>query len=176
MAEHHETHTAQTQEHPASHSGESKASLLEIDGTIIFIALSFIVFTVVMQKIFYGPLTEIRERRKHYIEKLKKEAGEAKENAEKISSEYNQKIQSARKKSSENTAEVMAEANQEKAKILEEKKQQVSEFLLECRKKIREQKAKSLGNLKQQIDSYADQIFKKVLEEDITVTIGERNE
>lgn len=161
--------------HAEEHGGDG-GSLLAINGTLVLIALSFVIFTVVMQKVFYGPMARIREQRKQHIDGIKNAAEAASNKAEELDTEYTEKIKSARKKVTENTAKVMSDANQQKIQILEERKQLVSEFMEEGRKNIREEKEQSLEVLKRDVDSYAADIFKKVLEEDIPVTIGENNE
>ena len=145
-------------------------SLLEIDGTILFVAVSFVLFTIIMQKVFYGPITQIRNNRKDYIKNIKTEARHAYEEAEKLKNEYLEKIFRAKQKNSEKTAEAINEANQEKARLLEEKKQDISEILREGRQKIEEERLKTFAELKMNISGYASEISKKILNEEIPVT------
>ena len=175
MAKYKELQPCVTEEHLPPHE-EGGGSLLEIDGTIVFIAVSFIIFTVIMQKVFYKPLDDIREKRANRINTIKNEADSALEQAEKLSVEYTEKIKKARQLSSNNTNKTVAQANQEKTRILEERKQQVSEYLNSERKQILEEKNRSIESLKENIDNYADDIFSKVLGEETYVTIGETNE
>ena len=42
---------------------QEEGGLLTINGTLVVIVISFIVFVILMQKIFYGPITEIRRKR-----------------------------------------------------------------------------------------------------------------
>ena len=35
--------------------------MLELNGTLLIIAISFIIFLLIMQKIFYAPMTEVRK-------------------------------------------------------------------------------------------------------------------
>jgi len=176
MEHHNETQTGIIEEHLPPHHTEGGGSLLEIDGTIVFIAFSFIIFAATMQRVFYGPLTEIREKRKQYIDNLKKESDELLSRSEELNAQYTDKIKAARKKAVENTSSVMEEANQEKAKILEERSQQVSDFLETGRQQIKHEKAQSLENLIQKVESYSNDIFRKVMEEEAALVVGENNE
>ena len=172
MAEHNEIHTATTQ--PSSAPQESEGGgLLELDGTLLFIAGSFVIFAIVMQRVFYGPMIQIRQKREQYIQGLKDAADTAFNNSRDMETDYNGKITATRKKIAENTAKAISEANQERAKILEEKKQQVQEFLGAERQQIQAEKQESLDSLRKNIDNYASDIFRKVLEEDIPVRVGD---
>ncbi len=176
MEHHNEKQTGIIEEHLPPHHEGSSGSLLEIDGTIVFIAISFVLFTVVMQRVFYGPLTEIREKRKQHINSLKNEADDLTNKSEGLTAQYTEKIKAAKKKASENTAKVMSEANQEKNNILAERNQQVTEFLQAGRGKIQQEKTQSVEDLQQNIEKYSDAIFRKVMGEELTLIIGENNE
>lgn len=177
MEHHTEIQTAATVQHHTPPEKEAGGgSLLEIDGTLVFIAGSFVIFTLVMQQLFYGPLIRIREKRQNHLDSIKNAADKALEKAESLDVEYVEKIKDARKKVSENTASVLAEANSEKSKIIEERKQQVSEFLSANRQQIQEEKAKSLDDLSKNVIHYAADIYKKILDEDMSATVGDYSE
>lgn len=163
-SQHTET-VAQNQPYPE----EQQGSLLTINATIMFIAISFVIFTIIMQKVLYGPITKIRQKRKEYLKGIKAEAAKANEEAESLNKEYNQKIYSARKTASEKTTKAINETNQEKNKILEEKKQDLMKFIEEERQKIHSEKAESFENLKENISEYAYEISKKILKEEIPI-------
>lgn len=171
MEHHHEIQA--NIDHPAP---ENSSGLLTINGTLLFIAVSFVVFTIAMQRIFYAPIAEIRTKRREYFSTIKQEANNALTEAEKLEAEYNKKINAARKKVSDNATRVMAEANLEKNKILEEKRQDIALFLGENRAKIREEKTGSLQSLQESVKTYALDISRKVLGEETALAIGEYNE
>ena len=176
MGHHNETHTAIIQEAVSEPYSDETASLIEINGTIVFIILSFAVFAVMMQRFFYRPLTEIREQRNQHIADLKNEGEEAFNKAEELSREYEDKIRDARKQVFDYTTAALTNANEEKLAILEERKKQVAVFLSTSRRQIHEEKLYSLESLRKKVDNYAGEIFKKVLEEEIAVIVGENNE
>jgi len=146
---------------------EVQASLLTINGTLLVVALSFVIFTIVMQKVFYRPISQIRQKRIKYIKGVKIDAQKAQEEAENLKKEYQEKIIAARKKTSEQTAEAINEANEEKNKILEEKKQDVARFIAEGRQKIQEEKLNTFLSLKENISGYAHDISQKILNENV---------
>ena len=159
------TETHEVNHHTAEEAGGG--SLLEIDGTLLFIAGSFVIFAVIMQKIFYDPLTQIRNKRKQHLMSIKQEADRAVREAQELDSRYYEKIRGARQKVADYTARVMSSANQEKARILEEKKQDTAEILNTGRQKIQEEKQQSIEELQKYIDNYASDITQKILETEI---------
>lgn len=148
---------------------KDEGGLLTINGTLVVIVISFIIFVILMQKIFYGPITEIRRKRSEYIKKMKAEANEAFLETEKLNKDYQGNLKEARKKVSEKTTELLNEANEDKNKILEEKKQEISEYLGEQKQIIQNDKTQAIEALKGQVMDYAYNISRKVLGEDISM-------
>jgi F0F1-type ATP synthase membrane subunit b/b' len=144
----------------------SSAGLLEIDGTIVCIALSFVIFTVIMQKIFYGPVTKIRKKRADFIKGIIDETKASSDETEILSLNYTQKIREARKQTAEKTSLEITQANAQKTKILEEKKQEITEQLSRQRLEIQREKEDSANLLRCQISQYALDISKKILGEE----------
>lgn len=156
------TTAVKTPEIPAK--GE-EGGLLVINGTFFVIIVSFIIFAVVMQKIFYGPVLEIKRKRSEYTKKMKAEAVEASLESEKLNKNYQESLKEARKTASEKTAAIINEANEEKIKLLNEKKSEVSEYLNEQKQNIQNEKNCAEDALKGQIMDYAYKISEKILGE-----------
>jgi len=148
---------------------QEEGGLLTINGTLVVIVISFIVFVILMQKIFYGPITEIRRKRSEYIKKMKDEANEAFLETAKLNNDYQENIKNARKKVFEKTAELLNEANEEKSKVLEDKKQQNSEYLDEQKQIIQNDKTQAIEVLKGQVMDYAYNISRKILGEEVSM-------
>jgi len=162
-------HTETLAKSDSSHEKHEEGGLLTINGTLIVIIVSFIIFVVLMQKIFYGPITEIRRKRSDYIKKMKTEADEAFLETQKLNKDYQENIKEARKKVFEKTTELLNEANDEKNKILEEKKQEISEYLVEQKQIIQNDKTEAIEALKGQVMDYAYNISKKILGEEVSM-------
>ncbi|OGH98321.1 MAG: hypothetical protein A2039_05110 [Candidatus Melainabacteria bacterium GWA2_34_9] len=146
-----------------------EGGLLTINATLVVIVVSFVIFVILMQKIFYGPITEIRRKRSEYIKKMKDEANDAFLETEKLNKDYQENIKQARKKVFEKTAELLNEANEDKNKVLEDKKQQNSEYLDEQKQIIQNDKIQAIEALKGQVMDYAYNISKKVLGEEVSM-------
>lgn len=148
---------------------KEEGGLLTINGTLFVIIASFVIFVLLMQKVFYGPVTQIRQRRSDYVKSMKEEANEAFQEAETLNSGYQESLKDARKKVSENTSDLLNEANEEKCKILESKKQEISGYLNEQKQVIQDEKVQAIEALKGQILDYACNISRKILGEDVSM-------
>jgi len=151
------------------HEKQNEGGLLTINGTLVVIMVSFIIFTVLMQKVLYGPLTKIRLKRFEHIKKMKTEADNAFLETEKLNKDYQENLKDARKKVSEKTTDLLNEANEEKNKIIEEKKQEISEYLSEQKQIIQNEKSQALDALKVQVMDYAYNISRNILGEDVSM-------
>ena len=150
---------------PEIPSKVEEGGLLVINGTFIVIIVSFIIFAAVMQKIFYGPVLEIKRKRSEYIKKMKTEAVEASLESEKLNKNYQENLKEARKTASEETTAIINEATAEKTELLNAKKSEVSNYLSEQKQIIQNEKAEAVDALKGQIMDYAYKISEKILGE-----------
>lgn len=148
---------------------EEEGGLLTINATLVVIVVSFVIFIILMQKIFYAPITKIRRERSEYIKKVKAEAAEVFLEAEKLNKDYQENLKEARKKVFEKTTDLLNEANEEKNKILDEKKQEVSEYLNEQKQIIQNDKTQAIEALKNQVMDYAYNISTKILGEGVSM-------
>jgi len=148
---------------------QDEGGLLTINGTLVVIIVSFVIFAIIMQNIFYGPIANIKRRRAEHIDKMKQEAAKAASDAENLHIEYQNGIKSARKSASENTTSILHKANEEKAQVLDTKKQEMSAFIKEQKQIIQSEKEGAVEALKPQIMDYAYNISKKILGEEISM-------
>jgi len=137
--------------------------LLELDGTLIVIAISFIIFAFVMQKIFYAPMAKIRHERESYIENNKKQAEEALNNSQELLKNYQEKILQAKISVNEVISASTAGANLEKASIVKENSDIEAEKIKNAKETTKQEKAEAERVLKTNLSLFADSIVKKVL-------------
>ena len=145
--------------------GAEEGGLLTINGTLVVIVISFVIFIILMQKVFYGPVTAIKNQRNNYLKKMGEDAKNASEESETLSREYQENLNSARKKASDKTSKMVAEANEKKNFVLSDKKQQVNEFLEGQKHILANDEAQALESLKHQVMDFAYKISVKVMGE-----------
>ncbi len=137
--------------------------LLELDSTLIVIAVSFIIFAFVMQMIFYAPMTKIRKERESYIDKNKKDAQDLFDKSEELLKNYHERILQARISVNDTISKTTSTASIEKASIIKENSDIEAEKIKNAKELTEQQKSEAEKVLKTQIGEFAGSIVKKVL-------------
>jgi len=144
--------------------------LLQLDGTLILMAISFIIFMFIMQKIFYSPMTEVRKERDNYINETRNKARQTKEQSAILEAEYAGKISEARSTANNIVLKSTSAASNEKAAVLDQKKQEINEQIRLAKENILKDKNAAQEALKLQVSSLAQSISAKILGEEIPIS------
>ncbi len=143
--------------------------MLEFNGTIIVIVISFVVFMIMMQYVFYKPMIEMKDQRDSYVDTNRRLADNADDKSQGLIKEFNSKISNAKVKSNEIVSAEIKAANKERANILQEKQNVMQNKIEVAENKIEEEKNDSIENLKPQIVALAQEISSKILKEDVVI-------
>lgn len=144
--------------------------MLQFDGTLIVIAVSFLVFMMIMQRIFYRPMQEIRQEREKYINNNRQTAQSALDESVNLQKDYDCKIGQARHKANGIVSESTNKANQEKILIIGDANTKANQELSEAREGISNDKNNAVEALKPQIISLAHGISSKILGEEVSIS------
>jgi F-type H+-transporting ATPase subunit b len=144
--------------------------LLQFDGTLIVIAVSFIIFMFVMQKIFYAPISEVREERDNYINQNVSVAQNTRQEAEDLVSDYNSKIANAKIKASQTVSDRAYSANREKARVLLVNSKEADKKVVSAINEIQNDKNNATNNLRNNVLALAHSISTKILGEEIPIS------
>lgn len=144
--------------------------LLQFDGTLIVMAISFIVFMIIMQYIFYAPMSEVRENRENYIDSNKKSANIASDEAENLAKSYTNKITQARMQANNIVFEKTNATKQEKAGILQNTNNETNNNINIARENIEKDRQQAIETLKPEVLALAHSISTKVLGEEIAIS------
>ena len=140
---------------------------MEINATILVSAISFIVFIFIMNKILYKPVLEIMEKRQNYIESNKKEADEHHKKAQDLLADKDTKIADAQRKSRDIVASKADALKEEKAGVLKETKDRVSNYFGEQKQNLANQKSEAAANLKNDVADLANRLTTKLMGEGV---------
>jgi F-type H+-transporting ATPase subunit b len=144
--------------------------LLHFDATLIVIAISFIIFAVIMHHVFYVPMRRIMGERDEFITAHINEARSLNENAENIIKEYRSKLQKARLTARGQIEELSQEGKKEKSTILVEAKNQADSQIKNAKNQIEEEKFKALDSLKADVAPLAQNIVSKILGTTVSIS------
>ncbi|NEO42311.1 MAG: F0F1 ATP synthase subunit B' [Moorea sp. SIOASIH] len=137
--------------------------MFDFDATLPLMALQFLVLTVVLNTIFYKPLTKTLDERDEYIRNQESDAKERLSKAEKMAKEYEEQLGQARKQSQAVIAAAQEDARKMAAQAIAEAQQEAQAERAKAQEEIDQQKQQAMASLEQQVDDLSRQILEKLL-------------
>jgi F-type H+-transporting ATPase subunit b len=147
----------------AVEAAEKSGGLFNFDATLPIMAVQFLLLVVILNAIFFKPLTKSIDDRNDYVRTNIVEAKERLEKAQVLARQYEQELAETRKSAQSMIAAAQADAaklrNQQIAKALEESQAQVAS----AKSEIEVQKQAAESALNAQVDVLSRQILDKIL-------------
>lgn len=143
--------------------------LLEFDGTFIVIGVSFIIFMLIMQKIYYGPMFKIKKQRQNYIGENEKHAHIMSQAAKRFIQTHSAEIKETKGLAKQVVSEAVQEANKAKQKTIKDVNEKALESLSETKKEIEQSKEEAKASMDKEVLNLAQVISTKILGEEIPI-------
>lgn len=140
-----------------------EGGLFDFDATLPLMALQFLILVVVLNAVFYKPLTKAIDDREEYIRKNLLEARERLAKSENLRKQYEQELGETRRKSQATIEAAQADAKKIAAEKMAQALQEAQGQREQANQEIEKQKAEAFASLEQQIDSLSRQILEKLL-------------
>ncbi len=140
-----------------------EGGLFDFDATLPLMALQFILLVVVLNAVFYKPLSKAIDDRDDFIRKNLLEARERLSKAENLAKQYEQELGETRRKSQSTIAAAQAEAQKIATQKMQEAQAEAQAQREQAQQEIEQQKAEAMTSLEQQVDSLSRQILEKLL-------------
>lgn len=137
--------------------------MFDFDATLPFMAIQFLIFTWLLNQIFYKPLTKVLDERDEYIRDNETEARKQLSKTKELAEQYEQQLADARRKSQEILQQAQEDAKKITAQKIAEAQQEVQAQKNQVAQELIEQKNTALATLEQQVDSLSGQILEKLL-------------
>ena len=141
-----------------------KGGLFDFNATLPLMALQFLALTVLLNILFYKPISNILDEREEYIRNSLTTASASLLKADELTHQYEFELAESRKKAQE----VIRKAQQEAQKLVSDRikeTQKNTELLLEnAYNQLNIQKEQALISLETQVDILSNQIKQKLLE------------
>jgi len=143
--------------------------MLEFNGTTIVIAISFILFVILENFIFFRPLKKTMGERAAYISSNEDDAKKHNAEAKMLIEEKDKKIANAKGKSSKllNDASLKSQENFDVA-VRQAKKDSISK-IEDIKTNLETEKINIQNELRKEIGSHAALIISKILKKDVSV-------
>lgn len=137
--------------------------MFEFDATMPLMAVQFLLLAVVLNAIFYKPLTKTLDERDEYIRSNNANARERLAKSQMLVKEYEQKISEARKQSQAVLEQAQLDARNINAQKIAEAQKEVQAQKEQTAREIEKQKQEAMRTLEGQVDSLSRQILEKLL-------------
>ena len=143
--------------------------MLEFNGTAIVLAISFVIFVILENFIFYRPMRKVLEERAAYIEKNSKEADKNYNDAQSLVEEKDKKISDAKGKSAQLLNETSLKTQAEFDSSIKEAKKNSNSKIEEIKKNLEIEKIEAQKALRNEIGLHAASIVSKILKKEVAM-------
>ncbi len=147
----------------AAEAAEKSGGLFDIDATLPFMAAQFLLLMVILNAVFFKPLTKAIDERNEYIRTNQAEARERLEKAQQLALKYEQELAETRRAAQATIANAQAEAQRIRAQQIADAQAEAQAQLAAVRAEIDAQKADALKALEAQVDTLSHRILEKIL-------------
>ena len=147
--------------------------LIQIDGTFIFVVISFLIFLVNIKQILYKPFTKAIDEREKFYEKNSKTENNSKQKAKDLILERDKKIKSSRMQAGEIIKKTSLEAIKQSENLVKQTKKELQKELEANKAELQEMSINSKKELKNEMNGFVKLIVSKILNEDVDVDIEE---
>jgi F-type H+-transporting ATPase subunit b len=142
---------------------EIQGGLFDFNATLPLVGLHFLVLMLLLDIIFYKPVTKILDNRDEYIRNSLTTASTALNRADKLTLQYEQELSTARKQAQELIRLSQAESQQVVLQKIKEAQNNAESLVNEASQQLITQKEQALKTLENQVEILSDQIQSKLL-------------
>jgi F-type H+-transporting ATPase subunit b len=141
----------------------AEGGLFDFDATLPLMAVQFLLLVVLLNIVFYKPLTKAIDSREEYVRKNLLDAKERTTKADKLALQYEQELGETRRKAQSTIAAAQEDAQKIAAQKMAAAQQEAQAQREQAAQEIEQQKAQAMASLEQEVDSLSRQILEKLL-------------
>ncbi len=147
--------------------------LMQIDGTFIFVIISFLIFLFIIKAILFNPITKVIDERDNFYAKNSKMELESKEKAKALIEQKQKALSETKKEASELISTTSKQAKEQSSNELKQAQKEAANTIDNNKNELIEQKRLAKIEAKADINTIVSSIVSKILNEDITVNVEE---
>ena len=136
---------------------------MEFNATFLVSAISFILFTLLMNRVFYAPLGNIISEREKFIDSALKSAKDSQDKTKFLIDERNTKLEESAVKCREIISKQVENANNKAKTDTDNAKSEIAKLIEEGKQEIVQQSNAAENQLKISVKEIADIISEKIL-------------
>lgn len=147
--------------------------LMQIDGTFIFVAISFLIFLFIIKAILYRPITKVLDERNKFYEKNSKMELQSKEKSKNLLNEKEEMLKNARIEAANIVSNASADAKNKSESDIKKTKKDALEKIENDKNTLLEESKKAKEEARSEISNLVSIIAQKVMNEDIEINLDE---
>jgi len=147
----------------AVESAESKGGLFDFDATLPIMAVQILILIVILNNIFFKPLTKAIDDRNDYVRTNIADAKERLEKAESLAKQYEVELAETRKSSQAMLLAAQSDANKIRSEQIAATLAESQSQIVEAKAEIEKQKSEAMAVLDTQVNVLSRQILEKLL-------------
>lgn len=140
-----------------------EGGLFDFDATLPLMALQFLLLVLLLNAVFYKPVSRVIDERTDYVRSTLDRARETQSKYQRLAQQFDEEIKQARRQSQEIIAAAQAEAQAQAAEKVAQAQREVQQEREKAAQEISAQKREALQSLEQQVDALSRQILDKLL-------------
>lgn len=137
--------------------------MLSIDLTLPIVTVMFLVFAVLMNQVFFKPVTATLAARKDHIKALHDAATAALEEAKGLQADYASRLAVSQGQAHDAIQAALLESEQRRQALLESVKAEVAKDIASARASIRQERDQAVAALSGEVGAFSETIKRKVL-------------
>lgn len=147
--------------------------LMQIDGTFIFVVISFIIFLLIIKAVLLNPISKVIDERNSFYAKNSKMETESKEKSRALLQDKEKALKNSRKEASEIIKKVTQEAKEQSAVKIKQAKEQTALLANENKAKLDELSKQAKIEAKNELNSIVQSMVSRVLCEEVSVNLSD---
>ena len=147
--------------------------LMQIDGTFLFVVISFLIFLFIIKAILFEPMTKVIEERQKFFAKNTKMETESKEKSKALLEEKENLLSETRSEASNILKEASKQAKEEGELILKETKKERINKIEENQNALNQERETAKIEAKAEITNIVKSLVSKILDEEVEINLDD---
>lgn len=137
--------------------------MLDIDWTLPIVTVMFLVFSVLMNMLFFGPVTRTLAARRDHVKGLQDQAAQALAEAQALQADYTERLRGAQVQAHDAIQQALKESEGRRQALLDAVKAEVSRDIESARASIQQERDAAMAALSGEVGTFSDSIKRKVM-------------
>ncbi|MCG9892620.1 MAG: F0F1 ATP synthase subunit B' [Thermosynechococcaceae cyanobacterium MS004] len=137
--------------------------MFDFDATLPLVAIQFLLLVVVLNAVFFKPLSKVLSDRQDYVSSNNTEARERQDKAKRLAQDYSEKLSSSRRQSQTIITDAQTAAQKQSSAQVAEAQRKLQEQATSIQLELEQQKQAAFSALEKEVDTLSQQLLKKLL-------------